>query len=180
MTRKAKVPVDIPNGVEVKVDQEKISVKGPKGQLEQKIMKGINVIVEEGKVHVQLDQNAKDMKNFQGLYHALIKNMVHGASQGFEKHLEMIGVGYRAAVQGNLLNLQVGLSHPTNLTIPQGLEIKVEKNTKIIISGPDKQQIGEFASTVRSIRPPEPYQGKGIRYSGEYVRRKAGKSATKK
>lgn len=180
MTRKAKVPIDIPNGVEVKVDQENVSVKGPKGQLEQKVMKGINVRVEEGKVHVELDKDAREMKNYQGLYHSLIKNMVHGTSQGFEKHLEMIGVGYRAAVQGNQLNLQVGLSHPSNLEIPQGLEIKVEKNTKIIISGADKQKIGQFASTVRAIRPPEPYQGKGIRYSGEYVRRKAGKAAAKK
>ncbi len=180
MTRKAKVPIEIPNGVEVKVDQLTVSVKGPKGQLEQTIMKGVDVKVDDGKIHVELDPKAKDMKNYQGLYHALIKNMVEGTAKGFEKQLEMIGVGYRAAVQGDKLNLQVGLSHPTNLDIPAGLEVKIEKNTKIIISGADKQLIGEFASTVRAIRPPEPYQGKGIRYTGEYVRRKAGKSAAKK
>lgn len=180
MTRKAKVPIYIPSGVEVKVDQNKVSVKGPKGQLDQEVMKGIIVKVEDNKVLVELDPKAKDKKNFQGLYHALIKNMVQGTAKGFDKQLEMIGVGYRAAVQGSKLNLQVGLSHPTNLDIPQGLEVKVEKNTKILISGADKQLIGQFASTVRSIRPPEPYQGKGIRYTGEYVRRKAGKAAAKK
>lgn len=180
MTRKAKVPIDIPNGVEVKVDQNNVSVKGPKGQLDQEVMNGVIVKIEDKKVLVELDPNAKDKKNFQGLFHALILNMVNGAAKGFEKELDMIGVGYRAAVQGNLLNLQVGLSHPTNLEIPKGLEVKVEKNTKIIISGADKQLIGQFASTVRSIRPPEPYQGKGIRYTGEYVRRKAGKAAAKK
>jgi large subunit ribosomal protein L6 len=180
MTRKGKVPIEIPNGVEVKADQAKLSVKGPKGLLEQELMKGLVVRIEDSKIHVGLDDTAKEHRNMHGLYHALITNMVEGVKNGFQKQLEMIGVGYRAAVQGNLLNLQVGLSHPTNLDIPEGLTVSVEKNTKITISGADKQKIGQFASTIRSIRPPEPYQGKGIRYSGEYVRRKAGKGAAKK
>ena len=106
--------------------------------------------------------------------------MVTGTSQGFERRLEMIGVGYRAAVQGELLDLQLGFSHPTKLPIPKGLTVKVDKNTLILISGFDKHLVGQFAANVRSMRPPEPYQGKGIRYSGEYVRKKAGKSAAKK
>lgn len=179
MTRKAKFPIEIPNGVEVKVASNLVSIKGPKGSLEQEVKEGISVLVNDKDVQVQIKNNDKEMKNFQGLYHAIITNMIHGVSKGFEKQLEMIGVGYRASVQGSQLNLQVGLSHPSNLNIPNGLEVKVEKNTKIIVAGADKQRIGQFAATIRSIRPPEPYQGKGIRYSGEYVRRKAGKAAKK-
>jgi len=180
MTRKGKVPIDIPNGVEVKVDQLVVTVKGPKGLLEQKLLKGVVAKVEDNKILVSLEESAKEMNNFHGLFHALITNMVEGTTKGFEKQLEMIGVGYRAAVKGKTLDLQVGFSHPTIVDIPEGLEVKVEKNTKISITGTDKQKVGQFAATIRSIRPPEPYQGKGIRYSGEYVRRKAGKSAAKK
>lgn len=180
MTRKGKVPIEVPNGVEVKIDQLMVTVKGPKGQLEQELLKGVIAKVEDNKILVSLEESAKEMKNFHGLFHALITNMVEGITKGFEKSLEMKGVGYRAAVKGNALDLQVGFSHPTLLNIPEGLQVKIEKNTKIIITGTNKQKVGQFAATIRSIRPPEPYQGKGIRYSGEYVRRKAGKSASKK
>lgn len=180
MTRKGRLPIPVPKGVEVKVENGTISVKGSKGLLQEELMQGIVITIENNVVIVSLDEKAKDMRNFHGLFRSLINNMVIGTSQGFEKRLEMNGVGYRAAVQGRDLNLQVGFSHPTMLLIPEGIEVMVEKNTKIVISGIDKQQVGEFAAKIRSIRPPEPYQGKGIRYQGEYVRRKAGKAAAKK
>lgn len=180
MTRKGRLPIPVPNGVEVKVDNRTIYVKGAKGQLQQELLEGILVNVEKNVINVSLDEKSKEKGNFHGLYRSLINNMVIGASKGFEKKLEMQGVGYRAAVQGNSLNVQVGFSHPTLVPIPEGVKVAVEKNTTIIITGVDKQKVGQFAATVRSIRPPEPYQGKGIRYQGEYVRRKAGKAAAKK
>lgn len=180
MSRKGKNPVPLPKGVEVKVTDAEVTVKGPKGTMHQQLMPGIQVKVDNGQVIVALDENNSDSSHFHGLYRALINNMVVGTTEGFEKRLEMIGVGYRAAVQGDLLDLQLGFSHPTKLQIPSGLNVKVDKNTLIIITGFDKRLVGQFAATVRSKRPPEPYQGKGIRYAGEYVRKKAGKAAAKK
>lgn len=180
MSRKGKQPIPVPKDVEVKLSGVSISVKGPKGSLTQDIMPGIEVKIQDQQIDLILPDDKSNMGNFHGLYRALVYNMVHGVSAGFEKKLEMIGVGYRAAVQGNLLDLQVGLSHPTKMPIPEGLQVKVEKNTQITISGIDKQKVGQFAASVRSTRPPEPYQGKGIRYEGEYVRKKAGKAAAKK
>jgi len=180
MSRKGKLPIPLPKGVEVKSSDTEVSVKGPKGTLHQAIVPGINVKVENNEVVVSLkDENSK-LDHFHGLYRTLIHNMVIGTTEGFEKKLEMIGVGYRAAVQGDLLDLQLGFSHPTKLPIPKGITVKVDKNTLITISGYDKHLIGQFAATIRSKRPPEPYQGKGIRYAGEYVRKKAGKTAAKK
>jgi large subunit ribosomal protein L6 len=118
--------------------------------------------------------------NFHGLYRSLIANMVEGTTKGFVKELEMVGVGYRASVQGHHVDLQIGFSHPTKISIPEGIQVKVEKNTAISISGINKHSVGHFASVIRSMRPPEPYQGKGIRYKGEHVRKKAGKAAAKK
>ncbi|MDP1879934.1 MAG: 50S ribosomal protein L6 [Parachlamydiaceae bacterium] len=180
MARKGKLPVPLPKGVEVNITETNISVKGPKGTLNQKIVPGIQVTTENDQLLVSLIDEKSDLEHFQGLYRTLILNMVLGTTQGFEKRLEMIGVGYRASVQGNLLDLLIGFSHPTKLPIPQGLDVKVEKNTLIIISGFDKHLVGQFAATIRSKKPPEPYQGKGIRYVGEYVRKKAGKSAAAK
>jgi large subunit ribosomal protein L6 len=180
MSRKGKLPIAIPNGVEVKIAESQISVKGPKGTLQHALVPEVNVHIKDKMVHVDLSEGNDDAGNFHGLYRTIIDNMVVGVSQGFEKKLEMIGVGYRAAVQGDLLDLQIGLSHPTKLPIPKGVLVKVEKNTSISITGTDKQQIGQFAASVRAIRPPEPYQGKGIRYVGEFVRKKAGKAAAKK
>lgn len=180
MSRKGKLPIPVPKGVEVKVSSTEITVKGPKGTLHQPLIPGVIVRVEGDQVNVELDENSQKTGNFHGLCRSLINNMVIGTSQGYEKKLEMIGVGYRAAVQGNLLDLQVGFSHPTKLHIPEGVQVKVEKNTQIILSGSNKQVIGQFAASVRAVKPPEPYQGKGIRYSGEYVRKKAGKAAAKK
>jgi large subunit ribosomal protein L6 len=180
MSRKGKLPIAIPKGTEVKIAEQQIFVKGPKGSLKQEIVPQVKVRVENDQIHVEMNEEHTDANHFHGLYRTIIDNMVTGTSQGFEKKLEMIGVGYRAAVQGHLLDLQIGLSHPTKLTIPEGLQVKVEKNTSISIVGADKQKIGQFAAQVRAIRPPEPYQGKGIRYAGEYVRKKAGKAAAKK
>lgn len=180
MSRKGKAPIPLPKGVEVKVSNAEVLVKGPKGSLHQTIIPGVKVEVQNGQILVSIEDEKSDIGHFHGLYRALIQNMVTGTNEGFEKRLEMIGVGYRAAVQGELLDLQLGFSHPTKLHIPKGLSVKVEKNTLIIITGFDKHLVGQFAANVRSKRPPEPYQGKGIRYVGEYVRKKAGKSAAKK
>jgi large subunit ribosomal protein L6 len=180
MSRKGKLPIPLPQNVEVKATESEVSVKGPKGSLKQAIVPGILVNVESTQIVVSLAEGAKSSAHFHGLYRTLISNMVIGTTTGFEKRLEMIGVGYRAAVQGHNLDLQIGFSHPTALPIPTGLTVKVDKNTLITISGFDKHLVGQFAATVRSMRPPEPYQGKGIRYSGEYVRKKAGKTAAKK
>lgn len=180
MSRKGKMPVALPKGVEASVQGNKIFVKGPKGSLEQEFMPVVHVAVEENEVQVSLTKDDSEQNKFLGLYRALIDNMVIGVSKGFEKNLKMIGVGFRAAVQAKELDLQVGFSHPTKLSIPEGIEVKVDKNTNIIIMGSDKRVVGQFAADVRSTRPPEPYQGKGIRYVDEYVRRKAGKSASAK
>lgn len=180
MSRKGKLPIPLPKGVELKVSDAMVSVKGPKGSINQKLVPGIHVKVEGNQVLVTLEEGKGELNHFHGLYRSLINNMVVGTSEGFEKRLEMIGVGYRAAVQGDLLDLQLGFSHPTKLSIPKGLTVKVDKNTLIIISGFDKHLVGQFAANVRSQRPPEPYQGKGIRYQGEYVRKKAGKAAAAK
>lgn len=177
MSRKGRLPIALPKGVEVKIQDSLIHVKGPKGSLSHDIAPGVIVTQEEGHVLVAVEGDSKRSRAFHGLYRAIVNNMVHGTSIGFEKKLEMVGVGYRASVQGTLLDLQVGYSHPTQLPIPDGIQVKVDKNTLITIAGIDKQVVGEFAAKVRAKRPPEPYQGKGIRYVDEYVRRKAGKAA---
>lgn len=180
MSRKGKLPIPLAKGVEVKISDTEIAVKGPKGSLTQRLVPGVQVKVEGNQIIVFLEDGQEDLAHYHGLYRTLIHNMVLGTTEGFEKKLEMIGVGYRAAVQGELLDLQLGFSHPTKLPIPKGLTVKVDKNTLISISGFDKHLVGQFAAIVRSKRPPEPYQGKGIRYAGEYVRKKAGKAAAKK
>jgi len=169
----------LPKGVEVKNDGKTVSVKGPKGELSWRLLPMIDVKVENEQIIVGLVRENENWSKYHGLYRSLIANMVTGTTKGFEKSLEMIGVGYRASVQGNTLNVNVGYSHPTSLEIPEGIEVKMEKNTKITVSGIDKQKVGQFAADIRSLRPPEPYQGKGIRYAGEYVRRKAGKAAAR-
>lgn len=180
MSRIGSQPIPVPAGVDVKVQGHNVTVKGPKGTLKQDLKEGVALKVENNEIIVSLSDGYSDQGNFHGLYRALISNMVEGVTKGFEKKLEMIGVGYRAAVQGKELDVQVGLSHPTKIAIPEGVQVKVDKNTSISITGADKQAIGQFAATVRAVRPPEPYQGKGIRYVGEYVRKKAGKAAAKK
>lgn len=180
MSRKGKLPIPLPKGVDVQVNGGEIIVKGPKGILHQHVAEGISVKVADQQVHVELASGFEDNGHHHGLFRSLINNMVVGTISGFVKELEMVGVGYRASVQGHLLDLQIGFSHPTKLQIPEGVQVKVEKNTIIQISGIDKQKIGQFAAVIRAKRPPEPYQGKGIRYKGEFVRKKAGKAAAKK
>lgn len=177
MSRKGKLPITIPSGVEVSVKGNQVQVKGPKGTLVQDLHPCVKITVDQGHVNVDVDFAIDNANAMHGLYRSLIANMVQGTSKGFERDLEMIGVGYRAAVKGHEIDLQVGNSHPTLLHIPQGLKVEIEKGTKIKISGADKRIVGQFAAEIRGMKPPEPYQGKGIRYVGEYVRKKAGKSA---
>lgn len=176
MSRKGKVPITVPKGVEVKITGSEVAVKGPKVTLHEKLPKGVHVQVDKDQVHVTVDENA-DIGNLHGLIRSLLQNMVDGVTKGFEKQLEMVGVGYRAAVQGKFLDLQIGVSHPVKVAIPEGLQVTVDKSTAILVKGADKQVVGQFAASVRAKKPPEPYQGKGIRYKGEYVRKKAGKAA---
>lgn len=179
MSRIGKQPIKLPTNVEVKLSKNHIHVKGPKGHLDRELPAYVIVKQEGDEILVNVDENESEQSALHGLWRALINNMVEGVFKGFEKKLEMIGVGYRAAVKGKLIDIQVGFSHPTMLPIPEGINVVVEKNTQITISGTDKQKVGQFAADIRAKKKPEPYQGKGIRYQGEYVRRKAGKASGK-
>lgn len=181
MSRIGKAPITIPAGVEVKVDENNhVTVKGPKGTLERTIVSPIQVNVEAGVVHVTCpDDGLKETGALHGLSRTLVANMVEGVTNGFAKTLEVNGVGYRAAKEGNKLVLTVGYSHPVNVEEVPGITIEVPNANTIVIHGIDKQQVGQFAADVRSKRPPEPYKGKGIKYSYEVVRRKVGKTGAK-
>ncbi|MEX0962007.1 MAG: 50S ribosomal protein L6 [Simkaniaceae bacterium] len=176
MSRLGNAPIELPKGVEVKLDNKQVNVKGPKGTLNIPVPEGVILAVEEGRVLVSIDN--KLLKGpMHGLYRSLINNAILGVSSEFSKELTLIGVGFRAQIKGQVLDLQLGFSHSNVIEIPRDLDVKVEKNTSIIISGIDKQKVGQFAATVRALRPPEPYKGKGVRYKDEYVRKKAGKAA---
>src|SRR5690242_20013572 len=177
MSRLGKSPIPLPDKVEVKISDGKVHAKGPKGTLSIPAQNGITVKVEEGRLHVVKDEKVQMARTTHGLYRALINNMVSGVSKGFEVRLSLVGVGYRAAVQGQKLDLQLGFSHPTQIAIPKGVNITVDKSVLIVIQGIDKHLVGQFAATVRAMKPPEPYKGKGIRYENEFVRKKAGKAA---
>ncbi len=176
MSRYARTPIPLPKGIEAKKTNLVVTVKGPKGQLELEVKEGIGLTVNDDHLLITLDEKSKLPLAMHGLYRSLVNNMVIGVSAGFEKRLSLVGVGYRAALAGTQLDMQLGFSHPTKLDIPKGIEVKVDKSTTIIIQGVDKQQVGQFAASVRSLRPPEPYKGKGVRYENEYVRKKAGKA----
>jgi len=177
MSRVGKQPITIPNGVEVKISEDSIVVKGSKGELSSPLFAGLSAIVEDGMLKISCDDvsNKKLNGNF-GLARALAANNIVGVSKGFEKALELRGVGYRAQVQGQKLNLSLGFSHPVIYEVPAGVEAKVDKS-QVIISGIDKQQVGQVAAEIRAYRPPEPYKGKGVRYVGEYIAMKEGKKA---
>lgn len=179
MSRIGKRELVIPNGVNVTVDQNTITVKGPKGELTYEKSDIITVEEVEGKIITKRPDDTKVSKQLHGTTNALIKNMITGVTEGYEKGLEAVGVGYRFQVQGNKININAGYSHPVIIEVPAGLKAEQVSNTEITISGIDKQKVTEFAANVRSVREPEPYKGKGIRYKAEYVRRKEGKKAAK-
>jgi len=180
MSKFGKTPIPLPKGVEIKDDGKQIHVKGPKGALAVPAVKGISVKIEGDVAFVVRDEKVEMARPTYGLYRAMVGNMIVGVSKGFEKKLSMVGVGYRAAVQGHKLDLQVGNSHPTHVVIPKTVQVTVDKSVTITITGIDKQAVGQFAAQVRAVKPPEPYKGKGIRYENEYVRKKAGKAAKAK
>ena len=176
MSRIGKAPIDLPAGVEVKYDDNTVVVKGPKGSLSQVIDPRLGVSIEDGVVTVSRDSEDREVRALHGLSRALIANMVLGVSAGYSKELQAVGVGYRGALKGKTLELQVGYSHPVAIEAPEGITFEVPEPTKFIVSGIDKQLVGQVAANIRAVRPPEPYKGKGIRYADEYVRRKAGKA----
>ena len=177
MSRIGKQPVPVASGVEVRVADGVVHVKGPKGSLEQRVVPHTHIEVSDGAAHVHRKAESKTARAMHGLMRSLVANMVTGVSKGFSRVLEIQGVGYRAEIKGKDLVLSVGYSHPVPMAIPTGLEVSLEGQTKIVVSGASKQQVGQFAADVRKVRPPEPYKGKGIRYQGEHVRRKVGKAA---
>jgi large subunit ribosomal protein L6 len=176
MSRVGNKPVDLPDGVNVEIDGHAVTVKGTKGELNRQFNERIGFDVDNGVVTVTRPDDTRESRALHGLSRALLANMVTGVSDGFRKELEIQGVGYRASLKGNGVELLVGFSHPVVVEAPDGITFEVPEQTKIIVSGIDKEQVGQVAANIRKVRPPEPYKGKGIRYSGEYVRRKAGKA----
>jgi large subunit ribosomal protein L6 len=175
MSRIGKKPISLPKGVTATVQDDTVSVKGPKGELKLRLVPEIEAAVKDGTIEVTTRQDDDRARAMWGMQRTLINNLVLGVTQGFSERLEISGVGYRAAVQGKNLQLQVGLSHDVLYPIPAGIQIVCEKPTSIAISGSDKQLVGQVASEIRSYRPPEPYKGKGVRYASERIRRKEGK-----
>ena len=176
MSRIGNKPVVIPAGVTVDLKDNTVTVKGPKGELSYTFNQNITLVQNEGEVVFTRPDDSKENKTIHGTTRAVFNNMVVGVTEGFQRELELIGVGYRAQLQGKKLVLNVGYSHPVEFTPEEGLEIEVPSNTKVIVKGYDKQKVGELAANIRGVRPPEPYKGKGIRYVDEFVRRKEGKT----
>mgnify|MGYP006160965281 FL=1 len=176
MSRIGKLPIPLPAGVTVVINGQHVAVKGPKGELALTISEPITAVLEDNTVIVARPDDEAKSKSLHGLTRTLIANNVHGVSTGFSKSLEIVGTGYRAASKGETLELALGFSHPVVVTPPAGITLTVEGNNKITVSGIDKQAVGEMAANIRKLRKPEPYKGKGVRYEGEHVRRKAGKS----
>lgn len=176
MSRIGRTPVVLPQGVTLRVEGDVIAVSGPKGELKEKLQRGIVVEIKDGTVIVSRKDDQKQTKAFHGLVRSLIANMTEGVTTGFTKRLEMVGTGYRAALQGTVLTLSVGFSHQVRIDQPAGITFAVEGNNKIVVSGISKHDVGQIAANIRRVRPPEPYKGKGIKYEGEVIRRKAGKA----
>ncbi len=178
MSRLGKMPIAIPKGVEMKTAKDgSVHIKGPKGTLTLQLPAGFHLKIEGHEAVLERDEKISPENALHGLYRSLIKNHVQGVTEGYEVKLSLVGVGYRANVQGNKLDLQLGFSHPTALEIPKTIQITIDKGTSISIKGIDKKEVGQFAASVRGMKPPEPYKGKGIRYENEYVRKKEGKAA---
>lgn len=176
MSRVGKKIIEIPAGVDIKIDGNTVTVKGPKGELTNTFNEEMTYKLEDNTLEVVRPSDSKAHKTIHGTTRALIANMVEGVSKGFEKNLELIGVGYRAQMQGKNLILNVGYSHPIEIVAEDGITLTVDKNTKVKVEGISKERVGAIASNIRATRPPEPYKGKGVRYEGEYVRRKEGKT----
>ena len=179
MSRIGKKPIDIPQGVEVKIDGQLVTAKGPLGEESVNVRPEIAVKIENNQVILTKNSDSREADALYGLSRTLVANAVHGVKEGFEKKLEIQGVGYRANMEGKNLNLALGYSHPVIVEPPAGITISVEANTKITVKGANKQTVGDVAAFIRSKRPPEVYKGKGVRYEGEYIRRKAGKAGKK-
>ena len=181
MSRIGKMPISIPAGVEVTMGEGNlITVKGPKGTLTQKLSEKMTLTREDGVILVTRPNDEKESRSLHGLTRTLLNNMVIGVTEGYKKELDVNGVGYRVAKEGNKLNMNIGFSHPVIMEEPEGISIEVPSPNKIIINGIDKQKVGQFAAEVRGKRPPEPYKGKGIKYTDEVIRRKEGKTGVKK
>ncbi len=179
MSRIGRKPITLPKGVEVKIDDNIVIVKGPRGELTQRIPADISLDISDDEILVTRPSDAKKHRAYHGLSRALVANMVEGVTNGFERKLELVGVGYRAQMQGSKLMLTVGYSHPILIDAPEGIEFEVPAVTRITVKGIDKQLVGNTAAHIRAIRKPEPYKGKGIKYENEVIRRKAGKSGIK-
>ena len=179
MSRIGKKPIEIPSGVEVKLDGQTITVKGPKGTESVTVREEIKISIADNNIVLEPTNDERKTNDLHGLSRTLVANAVEGVSKGFEKKLEIQGVGYRANMEGTKLNMALGYSHPVVIEPPQGITITVEKNVNITVSGSNKQMVGDVAAAIRSKRPPEVYKGKGVRYEGEYIRRKAGKAGKK-
>jgi len=176
MSRIGKQPIVIPPKVKVEVKGQKVLVEGPKGKLDWELPRRTSLKVQDGKIVVSRDGEGAQAKALHGLSRALLNNMVRGVAEGFVKKLEIQGVGFKAAVQGKTVNMSLGYSHPINYAIPDQIKVTVEENTKLTIEGPDKRVVGQVAAELRAFYPPEPYKGKGVRYAGEHVQRKEGKT----
>ena len=176
MSRIGNKPIEIPAGIDVKVEGNTVTVSGKGITLSQTVDSRIGVKVDGNVMHITRADEEKETKSMHGLYRALVANMVHGVTEGFSKTLEMVGTGYRAAVENNVLTINIGFSHPVILKAPEGITFECPAQTKITIKGANKQQVGNLAADIRAIRPPEPYLGKGIKYENEHIRRKEGKS----
>lgn len=179
MSRIGKRPIPIPDKVTVTINGQDVSVKGPKGELFRTLPSGVSVEQADNTLLVKRQDDSRFARSRHGLCRTLVANMIQGVSQGFQRRLEIQGVGYRAQVQGKTLNMSLGYSHPVKFDPPPGIEFAVENNTNVIVSGIDKEIVGNIAAKIRATRPPEPYKGKGVRYAGEYIRRKAGKAGKK-
>lgn len=178
MSRIGKKPITFPKNVKISQSAGIVKVEGPKGALSSKLPEGITMAIAEGNLVIERKSDERLARSYHGLARTIIGNMVSGVSNGFEKRLEISGVGYRAEVSGNSLKLTLGFSSPVQFNIPKGIEVKVDKQINIFVSGIDKQLVGRVAAEIRALKKPEPYKGKGIKYVGEYIKRKAGKSAT--
>jgi large subunit ribosomal protein L6 len=177
VSRIGKQPIPVPDGVEVAIEPELVRVKGPRGELSERVARDIEVTQEDGQLVVRRPTDRGEHRALHGLTRSLIANMVQGVTEGFEKRLEIQGVGYRAQLRGSAVELSVGYSHTVTVQAPDGIELEVPAPTQIVVRGISKQAVGEVAARIRKVRPPEPYKGKGIRYQGEYVARKVGKRA---